>query len=731
MNNKVYQACYTRVGHTCINDVVSTVPVSEGYQSIHCSEDLPGAVKKVFDERRMTVLSVGSKSSKKTGFSLFCENNVWGAESLRFDLRTEDRSGGGARPCLFDHTFLKEDAYEMLKEPESLVYISEDNFGTNVEQATEEEKEEFRTDIEGALRWCIRNTAAIPNELVIDVPAPADLTVQAICQKYGITEDNYQSFIKCVYQKLFLTEAKTSIYVKTDGSTGMMKDLLYLLLSVIPYSVRTRISAGEYCYEGQKGNDIYFTSHIPEGQAFIDPLTGNENVFNDKTKERFDDRFLFVTFALSLEPEARKVYFDKMEGILKKLGLGRSDNWQRQHIQLAHMLMVGRENPAYLVPILYGLLNYPVSHEIFWEKCMATAINEIVKKDITLSDEMEKQLLDVAINKTEGIYLTALLNYEASNLEKADPEKAIAALKNLCADKVKYSMIAQRLLKSEKGNALLHEFYSRRIQELKVTHGEEINLISLANTVKHVKGNRDLLDQLAEIAAENSRKELEVNGKPFIEVSKKLDEIMRFIYGEADSHSNTAAKKLRDDYHDILMSSISDKTLKEDNFKQFYKTYGKEYPDGVRFLKALDALRDKNFDYFEKYVDAQIPDTYKKRICKYLASNIKRAERNNPEYLPLRVWLKLAEGSEEIPANLMIDDRAKLIYDGDVLDHDLDSEANLWSNQLLAQTIEVVKARMKEDSNLKKQLKDSLEILKIETDLRKKKKGGLFSKLFG
>ena len=72
-----------------------------------------------------------------------------------------------------------------------------------------------------------------------------------------------------------------------------------------------------------------------------------------------------------------------------------------------------------------------------------------------------------------------------------------------------------------------------------------------------------------------------------------------------------------------------------------------------------------------------------------------------------------------------------MLFDYSILDQDLDKEAELWSDHLLAQTIEVVKERMKQDQKLKRRLKDSLEILKVETELRRKNKGGIISKLFG
>ena len=130
-------------------------------------------------------------------------------------------------------------------------------------------------------------------------------------------------------------------------------------------------------------------------------------------------------------------------------------------------------------------------------------------------------------------------------------------------------------------------------------------------------------------------------------------------------------------------------------------------------------------------MQSQLPERYKERICKFLASKIRRNEVDDSQYAPLRIWLALAKCAQIVPATLMIDNKAKLLFDYSILDQDLDKEAELWSDHLLAQTIEVVKERMKQDQKLKKRLKDSLEILKVETELRRKNKGGIISKLFG
>lgn len=731
MNNKVYQACYTRVGHSGIKDVVSAVPVSEGYQMIHCSDDLPGVVVKSFDERRKTVLPTGAKFSKRAGRSFFCDNNVWGVESLRFDLQTEDRSGGGARPCFFDQTFFINDAYEKLKTPENLIYISEDNFGTNLEQASDEEKELFSKEIEGSLRWCIRNTAAIPADLVMEVPVPAELSAERICRKYGISNENCSTFIKSIYHRLFATDTKANIFVKTDGSIGMMKDLLYLFLSIIPYSVRVKVSSGEYCYEGQKGNDIYFTDRIPEHQMFVDPVSGNENVFTGTTKARFDERYPFVSFAMSLDPHDRISYFNDLEMLLENLGLGRADNWQRQHLLMAHVLLTESKNPEDLISAMYGLLKYPVSHNEYWENCLASLMNAVVHNNIKLSEEMEKLLLDAAMNKTSGPFFEAVLSYEAANLVNQDTEKALAGLNVLSSDKEQFLNIMGKLSATVKGRSLLHEFYLRKINALKDSPDDQSNRISLANAVRSIKGNEDLLDLIAEIELGDAIKQLDSKKKTFSVVSRELAETTHVIYGKYDGPRNRTSKGLRDRYHHILMSNISDELINEGDFKQFYKQYGKEYPDGIRFLHALHALNSKNYEGLEEYMQSQLPERYKERICKFLASKIRRNEVDDSQYAPLRIWLALAKCAQIVPATLMIDNKAKLLFDYSILDQDLDKEAELWSDHLLAQTIEVVKERMKQDQKLKKRLKDSLEILKVETELRRKNKGGIISKLFG
>lgn len=727
MENKVYQACYTRVGASCIGDVVSDQPVTEGYQNIHCSSDIPGKAREVFEERRKTVSSTSAAYLKMQGLSLFCDKNVYGAEFLQYDLQTEDRSGGG-RPCFFDQTFLIEDAYEHLKTPEELIYISEDNFGIDFQNASEQDKEEFAASIEGRLRWCIRNTAVIPRTLKFD--HPGRISAEAICKKYNISKENADTYIMAAYHQLFSREAQTSIFVKTDGSISMMKDMLYLFMSMIPYSARVQISGGEYCYEDQKGNNIYFTDRIPSNGMFVDPLTGEENVLKNMSMDRFEERYPYITCVLSLDPADRTRYFDTLEKGMESLGITSANNWQRQHLTLIHLMITGREDPDNLIPILYGLLKYPVSHNEVWEKSISDAVQTVILNKVKLSEEMENMLMNTVSSSGDSISNEAVLDYEASLLEKREVSEACEALKAMSEDRDKYERVTRKLLKTGSGQALMHEYYLREFNALKEGTGDA-DLIAMANTVRGIRQNADLLDILAEQALIHSMKELDSNKRPYGEISRELEQTIRGIYKDRGEQSAPAVKKLRDRYYHALMSDISGDSLRSGEFIDFFKTYGREYPDGVRFLKALNALNAGKLDKVKLYIESDLPDEYADRICSFLVSRLRKYEKDHNDYIRLSLWLDFAGKMRAVPANLMIDNRAMLLFDPYILDTDLDEEEKLWSDNLLRQTIEIVKARMKEDPKYKKQLKESLEILKTEADLRRKGEGGLFSKLFG
>ena len=728
MEQKVFQACFTRVGASCIEDVVSDNIVSEGYQSIHCSPDMPPEVRDVFESRRKTVQPAGGKYVKSWGLSLFCQRNICGIEGLQFDLLSEDRSGG-ARPCFFDQTFLMQDAYELLKEPENLVYFSEDNFGINFEKASAADRAAFQTSTEGRLKWCIRNTAAIPDALKVDKPTPENLTADAICRKYGMTKDHLMIFIKSVYHQLFFSDIPMSIFVKTDGTVEMMKDLLYLLMSMIPYSSRVRISAGQYCFENQKGNNIFFTEQIPSRQGFADPLTGETNVLDDSNSKRFDERFPYISLALSLDDDRRKKYFDMLADTLEKLGMGRAYDWKRQHLNLAHMLITGRYDKDNLVPILYGLLKYPVSHNRLWEKQMTDALKSVIENKVKLSGEMEQMLFDTALENSEGSFYGTLMSYEASLLEDKDVEEAVSALEALGADKVKFVEIRNSLMQTEKGQALLHEYYLRRIIALKQSKAD-IDFAALANSVRGIKNNEDLLALLADHALEKTFRDLCDKKKSLGEARRDLEKTFAEIYKEQNRKPGEIGKRLNDLYDQYLMSNISAQLLKNGDFREFYGTYGREYPDGAGFLKALNALKEGDYEAAEKYLDSKLPQKYENKICRFIASRMSDS-RKKEGFIPLSLWLKVSQKSNNKPAELMVGNKAKIIYDSRLLDNDLDEEKEQWTDALIRETMDAIKVKMKEEPKTKKALRDSLEIFKVEMEMRKKGKKGFFSKLFG
>ena len=714
MNSAFYQACYTRLGEYSKKEVSGHGISSGGYQRVNCSPDMPSSVLNCFETRRKISSPKTQTFYKEHLLAFFCESNVFGIEHIRTDL--VDDSG---RNIHFNQTFLMPDAYDVLKEPKHVIYISDANFGIDDSTDTWEDKQLLQLP-EGLTCWCLRKTKNIPESLKLLSDSDQNLDLDQIAEKYGMDKEKIYKFIQCVYFHVFSTNASRNIFVRTDGSRECLRDMMYLLLTSIPFSMRLKVSAGEYGYENQKGCCVFFTDRIPDNETFIDPFTGNNNVFKGKQEEFFGQRFPFIHEAAQLNNEGRKEYFLKLEEMCKMLGVDRTQD--QQCLRLAHQLIFEEYNkPEIATEMLYDILSLPLEKNKMWEKCVTILLTVVVDNSMPVPETTAQMISKLLQDDADGEYSDILIKYEAIRLIQSGTDESVHTLVDLEGNTEKFALLRSSLLESKIGREILTQYYESKFRKL-VASNNNIGITDLINagrSVQDLPDNQRLFSILKEKTKDLFADELRNGNSRFTEIQSSLAETLYQIdNGLYQQQSDETLYEFRKLFNDLFWESMKEDVYEAGEYTRFYNTYGKEFPEGSALLGALNALDREDYEKVIQYLKYDMPKQDQNRILKYMLRRIKKYEENG-NFAPMELWAPFSKAVHENVVELMVRTQAGALFEDRLLEHVLDHEREIWTDSFFQNFYESVKAITRKDPELKKRLKNSLAVLEIEKSHRK------------
>ena len=731
MDSVFYQACYTRIGPHSKKDVAERKEISAGYQNVHCSPNMPRSVLSAFESRRKTISSNTHSNVRDKGLAFFFDNNICGIEYVRYDC--SDEKGRGV---IFDQSFLFQDAYSLLKHPEEFFYIKDSNFGTNIEKW--ELDDPIFKEQEGTIRWCLRHTAEIPTFLETDGLSTEIIDSAQIAEKYGIDEKKLKYFLYSVCFQLLSTDASRTLFVKTDGSLQMMRDLAYILFIHFPYSLRTKISCGEYCYQNQNNCSLMFTDKIPEPdkQPYIDPIAGTGNVFKNRQQEdNVGNRFPYVAHSALLSDSERIEYYTSLEEAADKLGIGRSQD--RSCLMLAHQLVTEAYNdPEMTADVLYDLLALPVVHNEAWEGMVTSLLSAVVNYSIVLPNTTKEMLSVLLRNDERRQYTGILIRYEAAQLLEKNSEVSSKMLLQYDKEDETYIQLVESLADSDRGQEILHRLYELRLEVLleSGTCPSPEQLIIAGQELGIVRNNRDLIDRVKKKAYEQSEQLLIEKPESYDLTLRNLMDLLYRIDNGTDQDTNHVLKKrFLDTFNHRFIANLDQDLYAKGVYDSFYRVYGQYYPEEKDLLCAMREIDNDSYSFVTDYLSEKLSRTRKGTVVGHLLTRVRTLEKTGEYYVPITFWKSLARSADADPVGLMVKVKALILFDSFVLDNDLLENCDDWDDDFFFGFYDTVRAYVKADKTLKSKLHDSLIVLKEEKRERKGAKKISFKRkgLFG
>ena len=427
--DKFYQACYTRLGGT---------ERDAGWQLTNLSPDIPSRLLRFFEQRQKGNAPVGRdtpcnvKGEHLCAMEIGCEGDAFGITRVQYGVPCHGREG------LYSHGFFIPDAYELLKEPNRLLALSGENFCFRGERpAPEEELDVYQ-----------QRTAEIPQSLSYE----EGWDVERALERTGMNGESYRTYLYCLYS-CWAKSAKTTFYVKTDGTEEMAKAMLYLAYVAVPYSMRTKLSASTFL--DAKDVTMVLSHEKPDSSRWFDPGTGMENMLSDIQRRRWE-KMPVVTMAFE-----EGCGFEQLEAKLEQLGDRGSQDLDV--LKLAYTLCQGGEDRD-SVDMLYDFLELPLNFNEMMEHMVGDMLSDVIRRveheNLGVSNDMEDMLIQRQKNSTSEEFKDAIRYYRSIRLVKMDVQEASDYL-----EKEEDFFREMRPDLAKKGLEVLLEYYRRKLQK--------------------------------------------------------------------------------------------------------------------------------------------------------------------------------------------------------------------------------------------------------------------------
>lgn len=647
---KFYQACYTRLdGNTN----------ASGWKTCNLSPDMRAEMQSFFESSEKVNEIIAAPICL---MKIFGNGTYTGISHIQYG--TKDNFG---RPKFFSHGFVFEDSYEFLKDPNRILTVAPDNF-----------------------RFTLEETANIPTSLM----RTAAWTDESAIRRCGMTKNSYIQYMECVYAALF-ARTKMTIYVKTDGTDEMMKALLYLTYSALPYSLRPRISASD-SEKNAKNMMLVFTSEIPAGYKYVDPKTGANNIVDRAHERRLQENEFALCYVenFPMLPENRTKYYATIEEYLRHMGDIRQS--EMGALRLAFNMMTrtkNRSNEA-IIGLLYDWLNLnvPTNDCIIQNYCEVLHMiserckNVLNKEDyFAIPSEIEETLKDRLHQIASPLLEKAYLDYVLSLFTEyqRDDNESFLVLDKQKEDEVLFTKVCAKMYENAAFKDLLRRYYYKQTNELNATEYEQISKFYAEARYRDDRMQRDLLTKCEEIALGEIKK------------SMKFNQVKASYIRTAESIGiSCSIKNLCDTFHQMFMQSFDPKRMAE--YREFYKDYP-GYTQALQILKAIDIYREREnlknqnpseaeeHREFNDYLEANkqtLTTAQISVIIKYLVHK-KAPQLCHSVYL----WFSLAKALGKNIFAFAVDNEVALFTDADVMKSSMMTNT-VWKEKIFKTLLE-------------------------------------------
>ena len=638
MQGKFYQACYTRVG------------VNEGWKTLHYSTDIPQVLLAAYEKNEAGNEVKRGTPLDKNGNALWmleilCEKGFVGISRTQYGL-----SDAFGRSNFFSHGYLFPDAYELLKNPNVLLGISDENFKTKVEE-TESVPE------------CLMRKEAYSIEKALD--------------NCHMTKENYIIYIKCLYYALS-TNTNNTIYVRTNGEDEIMRNLLYLAYMAVPYSLRIKITASSCTELDNTNRMLIFGENIPEYSRYVDPWTGENNILTPAIEKRWERNPFVTCFAENCEREEyNEKLFRDMEKWLVEMGdilLNGMDA-----LRIAYMMStedIDNVQDDEIMGLIYDWLALPVASAESYDHQTAVLLSKMLKRKIRLGEEAEQMLKERVASSVSEKLKDTYLQYLAFVTAQLTEEEGYRYLNELGKENPVFVKLRAALSEKEEGRKLLCGFYLRNIGNLTAdpdcTYGDLIEAYYDCEDMEEIEPEAQTLlhKKNIEIARTEIRAGIDFETVKTSYKNTELD-IRR---------SGKIAKELCEEYDCYIHNHFNLDDM--DKYRDFYVKWEKALSSAegmLEYIECMEAAGAGDYQRVKRYIESDISYEIDGRLVQLLYEYIISGHAAE-KCMSFTFWSSLARWLDRPLVNILAENRVAILCDPKLLQQSLETDIDFWTS---------------------------------------------------
>lgn len=337
--------------------------------------------------------------------------------------------------------------------PERFLSLSEDDFSFSLKKLYGENRALKQEYVTG------NNVITIhDNELSFS----RDLSLDKIITKYFSDEQKLECFIRSILWAG--NNNQTTLCIKVPKGFIEYFEIMYLVYSVLPLSMRSRFSFRTYNLRNLSGAKITFDEGTPNGK-YYDLSSGNNNVFLDSNVLANSRKLSFIKYIIeNIHSSSSSDYFEALQDSLESVGQANSTDLNT--IELAHNMLLSSDDESDSeltdIEILkkfqeYVSLDY--TNEVIDEN-IVKYLSLIIQKGIPLNETLMNRL-ESKLKSTKYDPLIELgYDYKATKLlEATDKQKSFEFLLSIENDVETYNKYIKAILGFVKGPSFLDEYY--------------------------------------------------------------------------------------------------------------------------------------------------------------------------------------------------------------------------------------------------------------------------------
>lgn len=293
--------------------------------------------------------------------------------------------------------------------------------------------------------------------------------------------------VKCVIWAI-TEKSNPSINIIFEGSDVDKKNIIYILASLLPISMRSFISFRTYNIPGVKPLKFLFSSEKTVGR-YLNIITGENNIIKENKLDLRYSKYDYIAYPID-HLDIIDSYFNLIHSTMGELGDPNSIDLN--FLKIAHDIVLDEHFDDYhemsdqeILKKFLDFISIPINNEKIDWYC-AKLLETIIDNNIPLNDAL-KQRLKAKLKTTKSDALKAVgYSFDVINMINSDnKETEYAFLLSLKSNPQMFEVYRKKFLENKGGASFIDSFYGTYFGE-KVSLDYE-SLLSFINETKDLQ----------------------------------------------------------------------------------------------------------------------------------------------------------------------------------------------------------------------------------------------------